>query len=101
MNRELVRIVKKFGEIEFREAIEWPPRNFLKQATDYVLRFRLNRRMLFEDLFLGKRKQAIEAPEDGERQNDLAILVPFVWPAEQITDTPDEVGKLRMCFNGH
>ena len=37
----------------------------------------------------------------GERQDDLAILVPLVGAAQQIADAPDEAGDLGMGFSSH
>ena len=47
---------------------------------------------------LGRRKDAIEPPQDGERQDDLAILISLVGAAEQIANAPNEAGDLRVGF---
>ncbi len=43
----------------------------------------------------------IEAAQDGEREDDLAILVPLVRAAKEIADAPNDAGDLGMIFSGH
>ncbi len=50
---------------------------------------------------LRRRENATEAAQDGERQDDLAVFVPLVGPAQEIADAPDEAGELGMGFGGH
>ena len=50
---------------------------------------------------LGRSEDGVEATQHRERQDDLAILVPFVWTAEQIADAPNEAGDLGVGFGGH
>jgi len=48
-----------------------------------------------------RREDAVEAAQDRERKNDLAVLVPLVWASEEIAYTPNKIGDLRMRFGGH
>jgi hypothetical protein len=57
--------------------------------------------MLGKHLGLGGRQQAVEAPQNRQRQNDLAVLVALVRPAKQVADAPDEVGELRVGVDRH
>ena len=57
--------------------------------------------MFLQHRGLGRRQQAVEAAQHGERQDDLAVLVALVGAAEQIADAPDEAGELGMGFGGH
>jgi hypothetical protein len=50
---------------------------------------------------MANRMDAIELSQDGEREDDLAILVPLVGATEQIADAPDEAGDLKVGFRGH
>ena len=52
--------------------------------------------MLGKDPGLGRREEAVEAAQHRQRQDDLAVLVPLVWAAEQVADAPDEVGELGV-----
>ena len=52
--------------------------------------------VLCEHRGLGRREEAIEAAQHGQRQDDLAVFVPLVRPPEQVADAPDEVGELRV-----
>jgi hypothetical protein len=44
----------------------------------------------FEDGGLGGFEDAIQAAQDSERQDDLAVVGLFVVAAEQVGDGPDE-----------
>jgi hypothetical protein len=57
--------------------------------------------VFFQHLRLRRHQDAIETPQNGERQDDFAILVPLVGAAEQVADAPDEAGDLRVAFSGH
>ena len=61
----------------------------------------LDRGVFLQHLGLRRRENAIESPEDSEREDDLAILVPLVWPTEQIADAPNKTRELRMRFRRH
>ena len=51
--------------------------------------------LLVEDLLLGGLQDGVEAPEDGHRDDDVAVLAPDVEVAEEVVgDSPDEVGYL-------
>ena len=96
IRRKLVRIIEELGQIQLGEVVQWPPGDFLQQAADDGFRFRLDLRMLGKDAGLGRREQAVEAPQHRQWQDDLAVLVPLIWPAEQVADAPDEVGELGV-----
>ena len=69
--------------------------------ADDVFALGLDGGVLLQRGSLGRRQDAIEAAQNGEGQNDLAILVPLVGAAKQIADAPDETGDLGMGFSGH
>lgn len=43
-----------------------------------------------EDGALGGREQAVEAPEHGEREDDLAVLVALAGATQEVADAPDK-----------
>ena len=59
---ELVRIVEQLFEIELREIVERPLRDFLKQAANNSFRLLLDRRIFFKHRGLRRREQTIESP---------------------------------------
>ena len=69
--------------------------------ADDVFALGLDRGVFFQHLRFGWREDAIEAAQDGEREDDLAVFVPLVRAAEEIADAPDEAGDLRVSFSGH
>ena len=69
--------------------------------ADDVFRLGLDGGMFLQHGGLGRREDAIEPAQDGERQDDLAVFVPLVGAAEQIADAPDESGDLGVRFGGH
>jgi hypothetical protein len=64
IERELVWIVEKLGEIELGEVIKRPARGLLKQASNDVLRLTLDLSMFRENLCLCGRQQTIESSQD-------------------------------------
>ena len=98
---ELIRIVEQLLEIKFREIVKRALRNFLEQASNDCLRFLLNGGILFENRRLGWREQTVKTPENGQRQDDLAIFVPFIRPTQKIADAPNEVCELGMRRGRH
>lgn len=69
--------------------------------SDDVFALRLNDGMLLQHLQFRRSQNAIETAQNGERKDDFAILVPFVRPAQQVANTPDEIGHLGMSFSNH
>ena len=57
----------------------------------------LSKRLLGEHGGLRAFENAVEPPEDGERQDDLAVLGLLVIAAEEIGDRPDEGGEVRRA----
>lgn len=53
-------------------------------------------RELIEYRLLRGLEDTVEAAEDGERQDDLAVVGLLVVPAEEIRDGPDEGGQIRI-----
>jgi hypothetical protein len=54
-----------------------------------------------EHLRLGLLQDAIQAPQDGERQDDLAVVGLLVVAAKQVGDRPDESGVVVDRRLGH
>ena len=52
-----------------------------------------------QDGLLGGLQDAVEATQNGERQNDLAVIRLFVVAPQQIGDRPDE-GRQRLVIHG-
>lgn len=73
----------------------------LQLVPHHGVRLPLQLLSLVEHSLLRGREQAVESPEDGHRQNDLAVFVPLVRPAEQVADAPDEVGDLAVGQRRH
>ena len=90
----MVGIVKQALEIEFSKVVEGMAGDGAKLVTDDVLSLGLDDGVFFERGGFGGREDTVEAPQDGERQNDLAILVPFIRAPEQIAYAPDKAGDL-------
>ena len=53
-------------------------------------------RELGEHGVLGRLEHAVEPAQDGERQDDAAVLVGLVVAAEQVGDGPEEGGEVRV-----
>src|SRR5437762_4485247 len=77
------------------------PYHQFKPMADHVFGLALERFEFRKHRGFGGREQAVEPTQDGERQNDLSVLVPLVRSPKQITYAPDEIGQLGMGFNGH
>ena len=101
VGRELIRVVEELGQVQPGQVVERPAGDPLQQAADDRLGLGLDLRVLREDLGLGRREQTVEAAQNRQRQNDLAVLVALVGPAQQVADAPDEVGELRMGISVH
>ncbi len=48
--------------------------------------------MLVQDGVLGGLKDTVQTADDGERQDDLAVLGLLVVPAQEVSHAPDEGG---------
>ena len=55
--------------------------------------------VLGQYLGLGGRQQGIEATQNRQRENDLAVLVALVRTSKQVADTPNEVGQLGVVLS--
>lgn len=51
---------------------------------------------MFGHLVLGRRKHAIEAPQDGEGQDHVGVCAAPIMVADQIGDVPDEFGDFGV-----
>ena len=69
--------------------------------TDDVFTLALDASVFLENRGLGRRKDTVEAAQDGERKDDLAVFVPLVGTTQKIADAPDEAGDLGVCFCWH
>ncbi len=49
---------------------------------------------------LGRLQHAVQAADDGQRQDDLAVLGLLVVAAEQVGDRPDEAGQFLVRTHG-
>ncbi len=99
--RKLVGIVEEPRQIEPREIVELALRDRGELRADDRLGLRLDLFVLGEDRSLCRREDAVEPPQDGKRQDDLAVFVPFVGAAQEIADAPDEAGDLGVGFGRH
>ena len=95
---EPVRVVQEPGQVELREVVEGAPGDLAQHAPDDGLRLRLDLRVPREHPRPGGGEQAVEAPQHRHRQDDLAVLVALVRPAEQVADAPDEAGEPGVGF---
>jgi len=99
VGRELVGVVQQLRQVQPRQVVERPSGDLFEQAADDRFGFGLDLRVLGERLDLGRRQQAVEAPEHRQGQDDLAVLVPLVRAAEQVAEAPDEVGELGVMID--
>ena len=95
---DLVRVVQQLRQVELREVVERALGDLPQQAPYDGLRLRPDLRVLREHPRLGGGEQAIEASQHRQRQDDLAVLVALVRPAEQVADAPDEAGEPGVGF---
>ena len=52
-----------------------------------------------QNFFLGRRENGVKPAENRHWQHDALVLGRTIWAAQQISDLPDEIGKLVMI--GH
>jgi hypothetical protein len=98
---KLVGVVQKAAQIELGEVVKGAFGDLMEAMADDRFRLGFQFPIFGQDLFFGGSQQAIEAPQDRERQNDFTVFVPFVGAAEEIADAPNKIGELGMDFNGH
>ena len=94
--RDLIRVVEQPREVEPRGVVERPPRGPLKQLRPDVRAVAGVLLVGLEDRLLGLSEDAVEAPEDCEREDHLAVFVALVRTSEQVADAPDEVRQLAV-----
>ena len=98
VGRELVGVVEELGQVQPRQVVEGAAGDLLEQTADDRLGLDLDARVRGEDLGLGRRQQAVETAQHRQGQDDLAVLVALVGPAQQVADAPDEVGELGVAI---
>jgi hypothetical protein len=93
VGRELVGIVQQFSKIKPREVEERSSGYTFEQTADDRIGPALDLLVFLENPRLGRRKQAIEAPQHGQRQDHLAVLVPLIRAAELPLDAERRIGE--------
>lgn len=83
------RIAQQLGNIKWRGIVERLAR-FLDQKGLEIDALIISRFVFFEDSGFGALQHAIQAPQQGKRQNNLAIVGLFEIPSEQISNRPCE-----------
>ena len=86
-----VGVVEELREGQRARVVELLARHGLEDGLD-VLDPAGELLVLLEDRLLGGLKDAVEAADDGQRQDHLAVLGLLVVAAEQVGDAPDEGG---------
>jgi hypothetical protein len=81
-------------ELHLGQVVEWSAGDAGKEAALYGLGLGLDGLEFLQNPILCRREQAVETAKDRERQNDFAVLIPFVGASEQIADAPDEIRQL-------
>ena len=99
--RDQVGVVQQPFKVEPGGVVERPPSGRLQQLAAHVLTLRAVFGIGRENVILRRGQHAIEAPQHGQRQDDLAVLVALVGPAQQVADGPDEVDKLGVRLGVH
>ena len=94
--RDVVRVVEQPREVEPRGVVERPPRGALELLATDVRAVAGVRSVGGEHRLLRLGEHAVEAPEHGEGEDDLAVLVALVGAAQQVADAPDEGRQLGM-----
>ena len=88
----LILITHELLKIEWRGIVEklpgLPQQKWLREFTPAFFLF--SRSANTVGLVFSPRPQSQTVPQDGERQNDLAVLGLLVVAAQQIRDRPDE-----------
>ena len=77
---------------------ERPPRRVVERQLELGFKHdggvdlaRLNLFVLGKHLVLGRFEDAVQAAQDGERQNHVAVLVGLIRPPQQVGDLPDQI----------
>ena len=101
VGRELVGVVEQPRQVELRQVVERAPGDLPQPVPDHGGRLVPDPGVFGEDARLRGGEQAVEAPQHGQRQDDLAVLVALVRPPEQVADAPEEAGEPGMRLLGH
>ncbi|MDT4867693.1 hypothetical protein FQZ97_1026180 [compost metagenome] len=72
-----------------------------QQALTHQVRPAFLRIGLTDHRFLGRLQYTLHTPQQGERQNDAAILGLLEVAAQQVSNGPKEGGRLGMVFRVH
>ena len=94
--RDVVWVVEQPREVEPRGVVERPPGGALELLATDVRAVAGVRSVGGEHRLLRLGEHAVEAPEHGEGEDDLAVLVALVGPSEQVADAPDERRQLGV-----
>jgi hypothetical protein len=70
------------------------PGNLVQHHVEALQVAALQLRVPFDHLRLGRLQHAVEAAQDGERQDHLAVVRLLVVAAQQVGDLPQEAGDL-------
>ena len=88
---QVVRVVEQPLEVEPGRVVERPARRLLKEALAHVLVPAGIPGVGVKHRLLRLLQHAVEAPQDGQGEDDLAVLVSLVRASQQVADAPDEV----------
>jgi len=86
---DVVLIAHQLFHVERRDVVEGLPCLAQKEG-DRIDPLGGSGGMFGKDRILGRRKDAVEAAQDGQGQDDLGIIRLLVIAAQQVSDRPDE-----------
>ena len=98
---QVVRVVEQPVEVKPGCIVERPSGRPLEEALAHALVPACVPGVGVKHHLLRLLQSAVEAPQDRQGEDDLAVLVSFVRATEQVADAPDEVGELGMGFGTH
>ena len=90
VGRDVVGVVGELGEVEAAGVVEGLAGGVVEDRLEVLHRAALEAFVSGQHLGLGGLKDAVEATQDGERQDHLAVLGRLVGAAQQVGDDPDE-----------
>ena len=97
VRRQVRRVGEQLLEVVARRVVEGEARDLPELRIEVLEFLAAQFGLLPKHLLLRACQNAIEAPKNGERKNDVLVLAALEGVADEVGDAPEEADDLAMC----
>ena len=96
IGRKVGGVARQPLEIVARGVVEGEARSLAQLGVEVLETLAAEFGLALEDLFLGRREDAVEAPQHREGKDDVLVLAPLEGVADEVRDAPDKADDLAV-----